>query len=91
MNVMLLPCVHIVTTILFMLILIDCLWKTVLQRGLEHILPEKKTPKMNMKKFKETRRIYKQFESEIKGMASEVIEARLSQGINYFLCKFRIE
>ena len=84
MNVTILPGVHIATTVLFMLILIDCLWKKVLQRGIKHILPQKKTPKMNMKKFKDMRRIYKQFERELKGMASKVIEARLAQGSYFF-------
>ena len=73
MNAMILPGVHIATAILFLLILTDCLRKKVLQKGLKRIFPEKKTPKMNMKKFKEIRGIYKQFDMEIKEMASSAL------------------
>ena len=71
---------HVASMVLFLLILVDSLWKKFLQRGVKCFLPRKRLLKINREKLIELRRIYQSHEDDLKTKASLVVEARLAQG-----------
>ena len=76
----LLPIVHMATMMGFLLILVDCLWKKLLVRSLGYFLPQKKVKRINWKKFKDIKRIYKKHEQTLKKCSSDVVKMKIYDG-----------
>ena len=72
--------VYVATMVLFLLILVDCLWMRFLQRSVRYFLPRKKLQTIKRERFEEMKKIYEAHEINLKIKASAVIEARLAQG-----------
>ena len=82
MSNILLCILHTTTLVIFLAILVDCLWKKLLQKGVQHLMPKKKEKKMNSKSLKKVQRIYSQHAMVLKKAASDVVKMRLSDGKN---------
>ena len=73
-------CIHLVMMVLFILILVDCLWKQLLKRCFQYLLPNLKTEKVELKTMKEVKKVYARHEVDLKKAASDVVKKRLADG-----------
>ena len=84
MSEVFLPALFVTTQLIFILILVDCLWKKVLQQCFEYFVPTKKDQKLNRLTIRLIKRIYKYQHKKIKLIASNVIRHRLHNGLLFY-------